>query len=140
MPPTVRGLPIVKPPYSRVTAIDLKGGTLLWTIPNGDTPAAIRDHPALAGLLIPPTGAISRPALLVTKTALFVAEGPGGRPILHVIDKATGSEVAGIEVPGPIQSVPITYAVEGRQFIVFWVRAGDARSAPELVALALKKT
>jgi quinoprotein glucose dehydrogenase len=135
--PTVQGLPIVKPPYGRITAIDLETGDHLWMIPNGDTPAAIRDHPALAGLDIPPTGKSTRAGTLVTRTLLFAGEGWGGDPVLRAIDKSTGEVLRVIELPGTQNGHPITYAVDGRQFIVLSV--GGRGQVPELVALALSE-
>jgi len=135
--PTVRGLPIVKPPYSRITAIDLNTGEHAWMVPSGDTPEAIRNNPALAGLTIPPTGAQSRPEILATKTLLFTAEGASGAATLHVLDKKTGAKIADVPLPGAVGSVPMTYAIGTRQFIAFWVsdRASDLPGT--LVALAL---
>jgi len=135
--PTVRGLPIVKPPYGRITAIDLKTGDHLWMIPNGDTPANVRDHPALAGLDLPPTGKATRAGTLVTSTLLFAGEGWGGDPYLRAIDKETGEVLRVIELPGTQNGHPITYAVGGRQFIVLSV--GGRGQVPELVGLALSE-
>jgi quinoprotein glucose dehydrogenase len=133
--PTVRGLPIVKPPYGRITAIDLKTGEHLWMIPNGATPAAVRDHPALAGIDVPPTGKATRAGTLVTSTLLFAGEGWGGDPVLRAIDKVTGEVLREIEIPGAQNGHPITYEVNGRQFVVLSV--GARGQVPELVALAL---
>jgi len=133
--PNVRGLPIVKPPYGRITAIDLETGDQLWMIPNGDTPRSIREHEALAGLEIPRTGKSTRAGTLVTRTLLFAGEGWGGDPWLRAIDKATGAIVHEIELPGTQNGHPITYEVDGRQFIALSV--GGPGQAPEIVALAL---
>lgn len=133
----VKGLPILKPPYSRITAIDLNTGDHAWMVPNGDTPPEIRSNPALAGVALPRTGATTRPELLVTKTLLFAAEGNGAQPILHVLDKATGAEITAITVLGTINSVPMTYAINGRQFVAFWTSNRQAQQPSELVALAL---
>ena len=94
------GVPLFKPPYSRLTAIDMNRGEHLWQIASGPTPKAIAEHPALQGLDIPPTGTATRPVTLVTKTLLFTAEGWGGAPTLHARDKATGAIVAEIALPG----------------------------------------
>jgi quinoprotein glucose dehydrogenase len=134
---SVRGLPLVKPPYSRITAINLKTGKTQWVAPNGDTPDFVRNHPALAKVTIPKTGKLSRSSgLLVTATLLFGGEGSGGEPILWAYDKLTGDVVGKVDLPGPTTGFPITYMKDGRQFIVVAVRAGDA---VELVALALPK-
>jgi glucose dehydrogenase len=135
--PRVRGLPLLKPPYSRVTAINLNTGDRVWMVPNGDTPPAIKANPALAGLTIPPTGAQSRPEILATRTLLFVGEGSGAQPILHVLDKATGATLANIDMPGSIGSVPMTYTAGGRQFVACWTSDRRAGQPAELVALAI---
>jgi quinoprotein glucose dehydrogenase len=135
--PRVRGLPIIKPPYSRITAIDLNTGDHAWMVPNGDTPAAIKNNPALAGLAIPPTGAQSRPAVLATKTLLFAAEGASGQPILRALDKKTGATLAQIALPGAVGSVPMTYAIGPRQFVAFWVSDRASELPGTLLAFAL---
>jgi len=137
--PRVRGLPIVKPPYSRVTAINLNTGDHVWMAANGDTPAAIKNNPALAGVTIPRTGAQTRPFVMATKTLLFVGEGNRAQPFLHVLDKATGATIADIQVPGYITSSPMTYAINGKQFVAFWVADQQTRTASQLVALAVKQ-
>ena len=91
--PTVQGLRILKPPYGRVTAYDMNKGTIAWQRPNGDTPPAVKNNPALKGLNIPPTGSGAQAMLLVTKTLLFSGEGAGGQPVFHAYDKATGQEI-----------------------------------------------
>lgn len=132
--PSPMGLPLVKPPYGRITAIDMNRGEHLWRVPNGDTPKSIKENPALEGVNLPPTGKPVRPVLLVTKTLLFAGEGWGGDPILRAYDKKTGRVVAEIALPGQAGSVPMTYMLGGRQYIVLSVgRPGPA----ELVALAL---
>lgn len=135
--PNVRGLPIIKPPYSRVTAIDLNTGDHLWQVTSGETPANIRNNPALAGLTIPPTGAQSRPVVLATKSLLFTAEGSSGAPVLRALDKRTGEKVWETTLPGAVGSVPMTYAVGDRQFIAFWVADRSAELPATLVALAI---
>jgi quinoprotein glucose dehydrogenase len=135
----VKGLPILKPPYSRVTAINLNTGDHAWMVANGDTPTDIKNNPALAGITIPKTGAQTRPVILATKTLLFVGEGSGGQPILHVLDKATGTTIADITVPGQIGSVPMTYSIGGRQYIAFWTSNRTAQQPSELVTLELPR-
>jgi quinoprotein glucose dehydrogenase len=134
--PWLEGLPLVKPPYGRITAIDMNAGEHLWQIANGPTPDAIANNPALADIEIPPTGVETRAPTLVTKSLLFSAEGWGGRPFFRAHDKATGEVLAQIELPGAVGGLPMTYAVDGRQYIVMSV-AGE-RGA-ELVALALPR-
>jgi|SRR5579862_8030941 len=136
-PPRVRGLPIIKPPYSRVTAIDLTTGAHAWMSVNGDTPPDIKANPALAGVTVPRTGAIARPEVLATKTLLFVGEGSGAQPFVHVLDKVTGATIADLAVPGSVGSVPMTYAAGGRQFIAFWVGDRTPSHPAELVCMAL---
>jgi quinoprotein glucose dehydrogenase len=133
-PPDVRGLPVVKPPWGRITAIDMDAGAHVWRIANGPTPPEVAAHPALAGLDIPATGRATRPVTLVTKSLLFTAEGWGGRPVLRAHDKTTGELLAELELPGAVGGLPLSYAVDGRQLIVVPV-AGE--NGAELVALAL---
>ena len=119
--PTVDGLPLLKPPYNRITAMDLNRGELLWTVPGGDTPDQIKNNPALKGLTIPNTGARTRPAVMATKTLLFATEGWGSRAVLHVFDKKNGERVADIQIPGSVGGSPMSYMVNGTQFIALWV-------------------
>ena len=135
--PTVQGLRILKPPYGRVTAYDMNKGTIAWQRPNGDTPPAVKNNPALKGLNIPPTGSGAQAMLLVTKTLLFSGEGAGGQPVFHAYDKATGQEIWQTAIPGPTTSLPMTYAVNGRQFVVFGVRGTANRRGAQLIAYAL---
>jgi glucose dehydrogenase len=136
--PNVRGLPLMKPPYNRVTAIDLNRGEHLWMVPGGDTPDAIKNNPALAGLTIPTTGAQTRPAVMATKTLLFVSEGYGSRPVLHVLDKRTGQRIADIPLPGSVGGSPMTYMVNGTQYVALWVGRGGSMPA-ELITLTVNK-
>ena len=133
--PDVQGLPLLKPPYGRITAIDMRTGSLRWTMANSDTPAEILEHPALAGLSIPRTGKPTRAPLLATATLLFAGEGWLGDPVLRAHDKNTGAIVASIDLPASVTGLPMTYAVDGRQFIVVAVGGSDVPG--ELVALAL---
>jgi quinoprotein glucose dehydrogenase len=132
--PILNGLPVVKPPYGRITAIDMNKGELRWQIPNGPTPKDIAENPALKGVTIPPTGRATRAVLLATKTLLFAAEGWGGAPALRALDKATGEQLAEIKLPGAAGDVPMTYEIAGKQYVVMSV-AGE-RGA-EIVALSL---
>jgi quinoprotein glucose dehydrogenase len=141
--PGPRGLPITKPPYGRITAIDLNTGDHLWMTANGDGP---RDHPALRHLNLPPLGQMGRAAPLLTRTLLFVTEGSatglsippgGGGPRMRAFDKRTGRVVAEIPLPAGATGAPMTYLHGGRQYLVVAV-AGEAYE-PELVALALPR-
>lgn len=133
--PSVDGIPLVKPPYGRITAIDLTSGDHVWQVVNGDTPASIKNHPLLEGIDIPPTGKPTRSGLILTKSLLFAGEGPGGDPVLHAIDKATGETIANIELPASVTGVPMTYMHEGRQFLVMTV--SDFASPARIIALTL---
>ena len=137
------GLPLIKPPWGRITAIDLNTGEHVWMIPNGDTPDCVKDHPALSGLDIPRTGKPERSGILVTKTLVFAGEGGGlfatptwaGGPMFYAYDKQTGETVWEFELPKNQSGVPMTYLVDGKQYIVM---AMSARGEPaELVALTL---
>jgi len=133
--PRASGLPIVKPPYGRITAIDMNSGDHAWMIANADTPAAIADNPALAGIEIPRTGVETKSGLLLTKTLLFAGEGVGGGPMLRAHNKETGEIVAEIEMPGTQTGQPFTYEHDGKQYIGVVVSARG--SASELVVYAL---
>ena len=126
MPLTVQGLPLVKPPYGRITAISLKTGTIAWQIAHGDTPDNIRNHPALKGVTIPRTGRQGRLGTLVTKTLLIAGEGgpivtqPDGRrgALLRAYDKATGKDAGAVFMPAPQSGSPMTYLLDGKQYVV----------------------
>lgn len=133
--PSVDGIPLVKPPYGSVTAIDLTSGEHVWKIVNGDTPASIKNHPLLEGIDIPATGKPTRSGMVLTKSLLFFGEGPGGAPLLHAVDKVTGETIAEIELPASATGMPMTYMVDGKQYIVMTV--SDFQNGAKLVALAL---
>ena len=120
-----RGLPLVKPPWGRVTAIDLNTGEHLWMTPNGHGPKA---HPALAGLDLPMLGG-GRGAPLLTATLLFVTQrrgrGDKNSPRINVFDKATGELLGHVPLPDTAHGNPITYMVGGRQYIVVAVGGGS---------------
>ncbi|MEZ5492647.1 MAG: pyrroloquinoline quinone-dependent dehydrogenase [Gammaproteobacteria bacterium] len=133
--PSIDGIPLVKPPYGRVTAIDMVSGKHVWQVVNGETPQNIANHPLLEGVDLPPTGKPTRSPLLLTRTLLFQGEGPGGDPVLWVRDKATGESLARIELPGSVTGVPMTYMVEGRQYLAMAV--SNFRQPARVVVLAL---
>jgi quinoprotein glucose dehydrogenase len=133
--PWLSGLPLVKPPYGRITALDMNKGEIAWQIPNGPTPKEIAENPALAGIALPPTGRTTRPVVLATKTLLFGAEGWGGTPALRAYDKATGEQLAEVALPGAVGGLPMTYMLDGKQYVV--VSTGGERGA-EIVALTLQ--
>ena len=138
----VQGLPIVKPPYGRITALDLNKGDLVWQIAHGETPDNIRNHPALKGLTIPRTGRIGRIGPLVTKTLVIAGEAgffttPGGQrgAMLRAYDKATGAEVGAVYMPAPQTGSPMTYQLNGRQYLVVAISGGNYSG--ELLAFRL---
>ena len=138
-----QGLPLVKPPWGRITAIDLNEGEILWQVPNGEAPEYVREHPALEGIDLPPTGRAERSGILVTETLVFAGEGGGmfavpqgsGGPMFRAYDKRTGETVAELELPGNQSGVPMTYMTDGKQYIVMAI--GAPGHPAELVALTL---
>ena len=138
-----QGLPLIKPPWGRITAIDLNTGDHVWMIANGEASADIKNHPALKGIDLKNTGKPERSPLLVTRTLLFGADGPGlfnaglnaGGKIFRAIDKKTGAIIHEMTLPASTTGVPMTYMVGDRQYIVV---ATGARGVPaELVALVI---
>jgi hypothetical protein len=116
----------------RITAIDLDRGDILWQIAHGETPDNVRNHPALKGLNIPSTGRGGVIGILVTKTLAIAREGgffttPSGArgAMLRAYDKATGKEVGAVYMPAPQSGSPMTYMVNGEQFIVVAVSGGS---------------
>lgn len=139
---TVQGLPLVKPPWGRITAIDLDDGEIVWQIPHGATPDNVRNHPALAGLTIPRTGRLGRIGTLVTKSLVIAGEGgvfttPSGErgAMLRAYDKVSGAEVGEVYLPAPQTGSPMTYVLDGRQYLVVAVSGGG--QSGELIALRL---
>jgi quinoprotein glucose dehydrogenase len=126
--------------WARLRAYDMNTGNIVWQVPNGDTPDAIKNHPALEGVDIPPTGQVNRGGVLVTPTLAVSGEAgyvttPQGRgATLRAYDKATGEVVAAVYMPAPQTGAPMTYMHEGRQYIVVPVSAADYGS--ELLAFA----
>lgn len=144
------GLPLFKPPFGRITAIDLSSGNHRWVIASGEGP---RDHPALRALKLPKLGWPLRTFVLVTKTLLFAAqEGPVGPESfttghlqadhtvrdakLRVYDKRTGADLAEFILPANATGSPMTYVTNGMQFIV--IATGGSNLPAELVAFSLK--
>ena len=133
-PAMPQGLPLFKPPYSRMTAIDLNAGDIAWMQPNGDGDR-FRRHPLLRALDLPPLGGDGRGGPLVTKTLLvsaLTAGGSDGGPRLVARDKATGRIVGSVDLPSGAVGTPMTYRVDGRQHIALTIGGG-----PRLVAFAL---
>ena len=133
--PTIEGIPILKPPYGRITAIDMNTGETLWWIPNGDTPDRIKTHPQLQGIDLPRTGQMAHAHPLVTRSLLVYGEGRGGTARLHAVDKRTGKEVAAIDLPAPTSAQPMSFMHEGKQYIL--VAVADRSLPGSLVALRL---
>ena len=157
--PAIQGLPLVKPPYGRVTALNMNTGELEWSVANGDGP---RDHPLLRDLDLPPLGIPNRPAPLVTKSLLFVGEGsdavigtvPGGGnaydgpataydeswrwgTLFRAYDKSSGNTVFEIDLSAGTTGAPMTYMHEGKQYIV--VAVSSRATEPEWIALGLSQ-
>jgi quinoprotein glucose dehydrogenase len=139
---TVQGLPLIKPPYGRITAIDLNKGDIVWQVAHGDTPDNVRNHPALKGLNIPRTGRTNgRIGTLVTKSLVIAGEPgfnttPQGRgAFLRAYDKATGADAGAVYMPAPQTGSPMTYMRNGKQYIV--VAIGGPGYSAELLAFRL---
>jgi len=132
--PLVQGLPIVKPPYGMLSAIDLDKGEVKWQTAHGDTPDVVRNNPALRGLNIPKTGQAqtSGVGLVVTKTLVIMGdpiatttpEHPRGA-MLRAYDKVTGQQVGAQLMPAPQSGNPMTYMVDGKQYIVVAISGGS---------------
>ena len=147
-PPGPRGLPLVKPPWGRITAIDLDTGDHLWMTPLGGAPREVREHPDLQGLGLDfsTMGQNARVGALITRTLLFMGEGGGvrggvasrygaGGPTFRAYDKRTGAVVAEITLPANPTGGPMSYLVDGKQYIV--VAAATLETPAELIALSL---
>jgi quinoprotein glucose dehydrogenase len=143
VPLTIQGLPLIKPPYGRITALDLNKGELVWQIAHGDTPDNIKNHPLLKGLNIPRTGRQGRIGVLTTKTLVVAGEGgfattPQGRgAMLRAYNTATGDEVGAVYMPAPQSGSPMTYMLNGKQYIT--VSVSGPGTAGELIAYTLPK-
>jgi len=132
VPLTVQGLPLIKPPYATISAINLDKGEIVWQVAHGETPDAIRNHAALKGLDIPKTGQAGyNIGTLITKTLVIAGDSqvtttdqhPRGA-MLRAYDKATGQEVGTVLMPAPQSGSPMTYMVNGKQYIVVAVSGG----------------
>ena len=140
----VDGIPLVKPPWGRITTIDLKQGEILWQIPHGETPDNIRNHPLLEGLTLPRTGRVGRVGTLITKTLVIAGEAgtfttPSGEEgaMLRAYDKATGQEVGAVYMPAGVSGSPMTYMHDGQQHVVLAISGGGFPG--ELIAFRLPK-
>jgi quinoprotein glucose dehydrogenase len=126
-----QGLPMWRPPYSEIVAIDMNTGDVAWSVPNGETPENIRNHEALRGVTLPRTGSGSLAPTLVTSTLLLHT----GDEYLHALDKRTGVSLGRVDLPAEGQYGLITYLHEGRQYVVVQVAGEDLPNS--LVALRL---
>src|ERR1700687_203172 len=143
--PTVEGLPINKPPYGTLSAINLDRGEIVWQVPHGDTPDVIRNHPMLRALNIPRTGQITSVGTLVTKTLVIAGEPsittttqhPRGA-LLRAYDKATGKDAGAVFMEAPQTGSPMTYMWKGKQYIVVAISGGSTPG--EYVAFSLPDT
>jgi quinoprotein glucose dehydrogenase len=140
------GLPIVKPPYGVIAAIDLnQNGKLLFQVPHGDTPDNVRNHPLLRGMNIPKTGQGNSVGIMVTKSVVVAGDPqitqPPGRArgaMLRAYDKKNGAEVGAVLMPAAISGSPMTYSVNGRQYIIVAVSGGNYTG--EYIAYALPQS
>jgi quinoprotein glucose dehydrogenase len=139
---TVRGMPLLKPPYGRITAINLDKGDIVWQIAHGETPDNVRNNPALKGLTIPRTGQSGIIGVLTTKTLVIAGESgftttPSGArgAMLRAYDKGTGNEVGAVYMPAPQTGSPMTYMLNGQQYIVVAISGNNFPG--ELIAYRL---
>jgi quinoprotein glucose dehydrogenase len=141
---SVQGLPLLKPPYGTISAIDMRRGEILWRIAHGETPDDIRNHRLLVGLDLPRTGQAGSPGTLVTRTLLIAGERlytttPSGElgAMLRAYDKATGREVGAVYLPAPQSGSPMTYMHDGAQHVV--VAVSGPQYSGELLAFKLPR-
>lgn len=139
---TVQGLPLLKPPYGRITALDLNKGEKVWQVAHGETPDEVRNSPVLKGMTIPRTGSQGKVGTLVTKTLVVAGDGTvttgedgvkGGW--LRAYDKATGREVGQVRMSHRATGSPMTYSVDGKQYVA--ISMTTPGSPGELVAYRL---
>jgi len=129
---TVQGLPLLKPPYSLLNAIDLDKGEIKWQVPHGDTPDAVRNHPLLKGMNIPKTGLPGSVGLVVTKSLVVLGdsaitttpEHPRGA-MLRAYDKQTGQQVGAVWMPAQQSGSPMSYLANGKQYIIVSISGGN---------------
>jgi quinoprotein glucose dehydrogenase len=138
----VQGLPLIKPPYGRISAIDLNNGEILWQVPHGETPDNVRNHAALKGVSLPRTGQPGNIGVLVTKTLIVagdprVTTTPTGQrgAMLRAYDKTTGRETGAVFMPAAQSGSPMTYMLNGKQYVVVAVSGGNYSG--ELLAFRL---
>ena len=141
----VQGLPIVKPPYGVLAAIDLKRGELKWQVPHGETPDNVRNHALLKGMDLPRTGQNGSQGLVVTRTLVIIGDrqvttppGRGRGAMLRAYDKETGKQVGEVLMPAAQTGSPMSYAIDGRQYIV--VAVGGPGFPGEYLAFTLPES
>jgi quinoprotein glucose dehydrogenase len=139
---TIQGLPLVKPPYGKISAVNLDTGEILWQVPHGETPDEVRNSPLLKGLNIPRTGRPGIIGVLTTKTLVIAGEGgiftnAAGQKgaLLRAYDKATGKDAGAVYMPSGQTGSPMTYMLKGKQYIV--VAIGGQGYPGELLAFSL---
>ena len=132
----------MKPPYGVLSAINLEKGELMFQVPHGDTPDAVRTNPKLQGMNIPKTGQAASVGLMVTKTLVILGDpqvtAPPGRPrgaMLRAYNKQTGAQVGEVWMPAPQSGSPMTYSIDGRQYIIVAISGGNYSG--EYVSFAL---
>lgn len=139
---SIDGLPLYKPPYGQISAIDLNKGEILWQVAHGETPDAIRNHPSLKGVTIPRTGRAGVFGVVVTKTLVIAGESgtitmPDGKQgaYLRAYDKKTGNDAGAVAMPAGQTGSPMTYMLNGKQYII--VAVGSAGFPAEYRAYRL---
>jgi quinoprotein glucose dehydrogenase len=140
---SVQGLSIFKPPYGTISAISLDKGEIVWQVPHGETPDAVRNHEALKGMTIPRTGQAGFIVGTLVTRSLVIAGDPqvttlptrARGAMLRAYDKRTGAEVGSVLLPAPVSGSPMTYSIKGRQYIVAAVSGGPYSG--EYIALRL---
>jgi quinoprotein glucose dehydrogenase len=142
---TVQGLPLIKPPYDRITAYDMNSGELLWQKAHSSTPDEIRNHPALKGVDRLRLGQPGRTFIGVLATSTLLVAGDGGVhtntdgervALLRAYDKATGADVGAVNMPAPQTGSPMSYSIDGRQYIALAVSSANGA---ELLVYALPR-
>jgi len=129
---TVQGLPLIKPPYATISAINLDRGDIVWQIAHGETPDQIRNSPALKGLAIPRTGqsgynigTLVTKSLVIAGDSLITTTASGARgAMLRAYEKTSGKEVGTVLMPAPQSGSPMTYMWKGKQYIVVAISGG----------------
>jgi quinoprotein glucose dehydrogenase len=140
---TIQGMPLLKPPYGRITALDMNRGEILWQKAHGETPDEVRNNPALKGLTIPRTGSMGKVGTLVTKTLVIAGDGTAITEAngvkaawLRAYDKQTGAEVGAVKMGSRVTGSPMTYQVGGRQYVA--VPIGGPGYPSEMIAFRVK--